>query len=70
MNNKIRLKMKKNVKYSICTCGTSNSLPFCDNQHREYNQENNTEYKSLKIFPEKDTVIQIFCSNWRDNKDE
>ena len=41
---------KKNVKYSICSCGLSKKIPYCDNAHREFNLENSTQYKSIKIF--------------------
>ena len=64
----ISIKIKKNVKYSICSCGLSRKLPFCDNEHRKYNQENNTNYKSIKIISEKDTNIKIKCSNWLKNE--
>ena len=32
-NKKIRIKIKKGVKYSICTFGLSEKMPFCDNKH-------------------------------------
>ena len=41
MDKKNRIKIKKNVKYSICSCGYSKKIPYCDNQHRIYNQKNN-----------------------------
>ena len=50
MNKKIRIKIEKNVKYSICSCGYSKKIPFCDNQHRLYNKKNNTtEYMTLGL---------------------
>ena len=58
------IKLKANKKYSICSCGLSKSLPFCDNTHREFNAANNTEYKSVKITPEKDTLIRVTSSRW------
>ena len=71
MNNKIRLKMKKNVKYSVCSCGLSLKLPFCDNQHRKYNEINNTDYKSIKIISSNDIEIDLESSKWIEkNKDE
>ena len=69
MNKKIRIKIKKNVKYSICSCGYSKKLPYCDNQHRKYNQKNNTDYKSVKLFPANDVAIEVSCSRWI-NEDE
>ena len=56
--------VKAGKKYSICSCGLSKSLPFCDNEHRLYNKKNNTQYKSVKIFPAKDTELKLKVSNW------
>ena len=64
MDKKNRIKIKKNVKYSICSCGYSKKIPYCDNQHRIYNQKNNINYKSVKIYATKDTEIELTCSNW------
>ena len=58
------IKLKAGKKYSICSCGLSCSLPFCDNTHREFNAVNNVEYKSVKITPEKDTIIKVTSSRW------
>lgn len=58
------LKLKAGKKYSICSCGLSKSLPYCDNAHREFNKLNTTQYKSVKIFPKEDTEIIIKSSNW------
>ena len=57
-------KLKAGKKYSICSCGLSGSLPFCDNTHREFNSANNMEYKSVKITPKKDTIIKVTSSRW------
>ena len=58
------IKLKAGKKYSICSCGLSGSLPFCDNTHREFNAANNVEYISVKITPEKDTIIKVTSSRW------
>ncbi|MAV92596.1 MAG: iron-binding protein [Candidatus Marinimicrobia bacterium] len=65
----IKLKINKGQKYSICTCGISKNMPFCDNQHRAYNKKNNCSYKSLKITIDKDDSMILTCSNWK-NKNE
>ena len=61
--------LKAGKKYSICSCGLSGSLPFCDNTHREFNSANGTEYKSVKITSEKDTLIELTSSRWREIKE-
>ena len=62
------IKIKKNVKYSICSCGKSGKLPYCDNAHREYNAINNTSYKSVKVYlldnSSDNHCLKIMCSNW------
>lgn len=68
MSKIIRLKLKKDVKYSICSCGLTKDMPFCDNRHRVYNKKNNCSYKSVKITPLDDIEIDIVSSNW--DKDE
>tara|TARA_B100000029_G_scaffold353900_1_gene346588 strand:- start:633 stop:836 length:204 start_codon:yes stop_codon:yes gene_type:complete len=63
------MKVKKNIKYSLCTCGLSKKLPLCDNAHREYNDENKGKisFKSIKIRSNKDVDIDIQCNNWLEN---
>ena len=65
----MEIKLKGGKKYSICSCGLSKTLPFCDNTHREFNAENGTEYKSLKIIPDSDINIQITSNKWKSIKD-
>ena len=64
----MKIKLNAGKKYSICSCGLSNSLPFCDNKHREFNADNDTEYKSVKITSDDDTTIIVNSSRW--NKTE
>ena len=64
----MEIKIKSGKKYSICSCGLSKSLPYCDNAHRQFNAENDTEYKSVKITPDNDTTIIVNSSKW--NKTE
>ena len=59
-----KIKLHKGKKYSICACGLSKLLPFCDNEHREYNKKNGTNYKSVKIIAEETVSIDINSSTW------
>ena len=61
-----KIKLHKGKKYSICSCGLSKILPFCDNAHRPYNEENGTNYKSVKIIAEQTTEINIDSSKWKE----
>ena len=60
----MKIKLHKGRKYSVCSCGLSNILPFCDNAHRKYNEKNKTNYKSVKIISEETTEININSSTW------
>ena len=65
------IKIKKNVKYSLCSCGKSKKLPYCDNAHREYNAQNNCSYKSVKVYfldeLDGENFLKIMCSNWEED---
>ena len=56
--------LRAGKKYSICSCGHSKSLPYCDDSHCSLNEEKGTSYKSLKIWPEKDITLIVFSKNW------
>jgi hypothetical protein len=43
----------------------SKSLPFCDNAHRTYNEQNQTNYKSVKIITQETVMIDINSSTWK-----
>ena len=66
----ISLNIKKNVKYSICSCGLSKKMPYCDNEHRKFNQVNNTNYKSIKIIPSESICVKLDCNTWKKDKNE
>ena len=61
----VKIKLHKDRKYSICSCGLSKLLPFCDNEHRSYNEKNGTAYKSVKITASETIEIDINSSNWK-----
>jgi CDGSH-type Zn-finger protein len=60
-----KLKLHKGKKYSVCACGLSKILPLCDNAHREYNEKNGTNYKSVKIIAEETVNSDINSSTWK-----
>ncbi|MEK6914296.1 MAG: CDGSH iron-sulfur domain-containing protein [Nanoarchaeota archaeon] len=62
MEYKISLKKGENCK--ICTCGKSKIMPLCDESHRELNEKNNTNYKSLKITPEENINLILTSNAW------
>ena len=61
----IKIKLHKDRRYSICSCGLSKILPFCDNEHRSYNEKNGTVYKSIKLTASETIEININSSNWK-----
>ena len=65
----MEIKLKAGKNYSICSCGLSCNLPLCDNTHREFNAANGREYKSVKIKPAKDIIIEITSSRWKTLQD-
>ena len=51
-----KVTLEANKKYSWCSCGFSNKIPFCDGSHREKSPDK----RSLKVFPGK-TEIKYLC---------
>ncbi|MBC8303771.1 MAG: CDGSH iron-sulfur domain-containing protein [Pelagibacterales bacterium] len=58
------IELQKDKKYSICSCGLSKTLPFCDHAHREYNEKNGTNYKSVKIIADETVTVNMDSSTW------
>ena len=59
------IKLHKGKKYSFCSCGLSELLPFCDNAHRPHNAKYKTNYKSIKIITSETTIININSATWK-----
>lgn len=55
----------KGQTVSICTCGYSQSLPFCDNAHRKINEREGTSYFSLKVTLEDEGRIRVSSRNYK-----
>ena len=66
----MEIKLKAGKRYKICSCGLSQTLPYCDNAHREFNDKNKTEYKSVKITPDSNTIIEVTSKCWKLNKEK
>lgn len=64
LKKQLFLKLKKGNRYSICSCGISNRLPFCDGGHKKLNQESSSNYKSVKITASENVEISLDCANW------
>ena len=64
----MKIELKAGKKYGICSCGHSKSLPFCDNAHRQFNANNDTQYKSVKITLDENINVDVTSSNWELDK--
>ena len=58
-----KIELKKDKRYSICTCGLSNIMPYCDGNHREQ-IKNGCQYKSLKIISDQDVSLTLYSTTW------
>ena len=67
-NNVYKVILKKNIRKSICSCGLSNKMPYCDNTHRTFNKKNNCNYKSVTITSDKDVEIVVKSTKWKKNE--
>jgi CDGSH iron-sulfur domain-containing protein 3 len=44
-NSSFPVHLEANTLYSWCTCGYTQTEPFCDSAHREYPEENKRSFK-------------------------
>ena len=58
--------LKAGQKCSLCTCGKSKILPYCDDTHKIINAEKGTSYKPLKIWPKHDISLEVYSGNWEE----
>ena len=65
----MNIKIKSKIQYSICSCGLSKKLPFCDNEHRAFNLKNGTNYKSVKIKSPYDIELNVSSKTWNQLED-
>ncbi len=56
-NEPIKVKVEPNKVYSWCSCGLTETSPFCDNNHRKVE---GTPFKSVKVMFDKAEEIS-FC---------
>ena len=62
-SKEITMKKENDIVFALvvqaqCQC------PFCDGRHREVNEKELCNYKSIKIISEKDTKIKVHSSAW------
>lgn len=58
------ISLQAGQKCSLCTCGESRTLPYCDDTHKKVNAEKGTSYRPLKIWPKTEVELEVDCGNW------
>lgn len=60
------INVKPGERVSICSCGYSKKLPYCDDTHIRINKEYTTSYRSIKlrIISGLETEIGVDSKNW------
>ncbi|MES1914177.1 MAG: hypothetical protein MHM6MM_006285 [Cercozoa sp. M6MM] len=55
-------------KVSLCQCGHSKKFPFCDGSHRQVNEAEGTDVRSLKVdMQSEDRVVQVCAGTTDEN---
>ena len=65
---KLEVSLKPGESKSICTCGHSKILPWCDDSHKEVNLREGTNYHSLKLEEAQDGTIYASSKNWKNKE--
>ena len=60
-----KIELKKGIQYKFCTCWSTKTLPFCDKSHKILNEKTGNDFKSLKITPENNIIINVSSKNWK-----
>ena len=60
-----KTKLYNEKQYNICYCGFSKILYFSNNEHIAYNEEKETNYKSVKIIAQETVMITLDSSTWK-----
>jgi len=60
----LRVELKAGKGYEFCTCGHSQSLPYCNQVHKVLNEKLGTSYKPTKIYPETNVNLSFHTANW------
>ena len=48
-------------KYFWCSCGASQSQPFCDGSHKQYKKEDESSIMKSVMFEATETKVISFC---------
>ena len=59
-----KIQLKAGKRYSLCACGKSAVLPFCNGAHKELNEQQGSNYKSIKLFPVSDAEVVVHSATW------
>ena len=59
-----KIQLKAGKRYSLCSCGKSAVLPFCNGAHKELNEQQGSNYKSVTLLPSSDTEVAVYSATW------
>ena len=59
-----KIQLKAGKRYNLCSCGKSAVLPFCNGAHKELNEHQGSNYKSVTLLPSSDTEVAVYSATW------